>query len=180
LAQILICIISKTENNRYIVAKNKQQHKKGGVIMAIVRWSPFRGMVSLQDGMNSIFDEFFGRVPSRVEPEEGAWSPSVDISENNNAITINAEIPGMSKEDIKINIQDNTMTLKGEKKQEKEEKDANYHRVERSYGAFMRSFTLPTPVQADKVKASYKNGVLRIVLPKSEEVKPKEIPIEVN
>jgi len=148
--------------------------------MAIVRWSPFRGMVSLQDEMNKIFDEFFGRVPSGVEMDEGVWSPSVDISENNNVITINAEIPGMSKEDIELNIQDNTMTLKGEKKQEKEEKDADYHRVERSYGAFVRSFALPTAVQADKVKASYKNGVLRIILPKSEEVKPKEIPIEVN
>ncbi|MCJ7508682.1 MAG: Hsp20/alpha crystallin family protein, partial [candidate division Zixibacteria bacterium] len=105
--------------------------------MAIVRWSPFRGMVSLQDEMNKIFDEFFGRIPSRVEMDEGVWSPSVDISENNNTITINAEIPGMSKEDIELNIQDNTMTLKGEKKQEKEEKDANYHRVERSYGGFV-------------------------------------------
>jgi HSP20 family protein len=148
--------------------------------MSIIRWSPLRGMSSLQEEMNRVFDEFFGRVPLRVEKEEGIWAPSVDVSENNNAITINAEIPGMSKDDIKINIQDNTITLKGEKIQEKEEKDANYHRVERNYGAFVRSFTLPTPVQSDKVKASYKNGVLKIVLSKSEEVKPKEIPIEIN
>ena len=119
-------------------------------------------------------------VPTRLEEEEGVWSPSVDISEDNNSITINAEVPGTIKDNIKVNIQDNTITLKGEKKQEKEEKDANYHRIERNYGAFMRSFTLPAPVQSDKIKASYKNGILKIVLPKTEEVKPKEIPIDIN
>lgn len=148
--------------------------------MAIIRWRSRRGLWGFQDEMNRMFDEFPGCVPARLEEEEGVWSPSVDISEDNNSITINAEIPGMSKDDIKVNIQDNTITLKGEKRQEKEEGNANCHRVERSYGAFMRSFTLPTPVQSDKVKASYKNGILKIVLPKTEEVKPKEIPIDIN
>ena len=148
--------------------------------MALIRWRPMRGMFSLQDEMNRMFNEFFGRVPAQIEAEEGMWSPSADISESNDSITINAEIPGMSKDDIKVNIQDNTITLKGEKKHEKEEKDANYHRVERSYGAFVRSFTLPAPVQSDKVKASYKNGVLKITLPKTEEVKPKEILIDIS
>ena len=148
--------------------------------MTIMRWRPIRGMLSLQDEMNKVFDEFFGRIPGRVEDEESVWNPNVDISESGNWITINAEIPGMTKEDIKISIQNNTITLRGEKKQEKEEKDINHHRVERSYGAFVRSFSLPTPVETDKVKASYKSGVLKIVLPKTEEVKPKEIPVEIN
>ncbi len=148
--------------------------------MSIIRWRPTRGLFGLEYEMNRIFDEFFGRVPVQVEPEDGVWSPSVDVSESSNAITINAEIPGMSKEDVKINIQDNTVTITGEKKQEREEKEANYHRVERSYGAFMRSFSLPSSVKSDKIKASYKDGVLKMVLPKTEEMKPKEIPIETN
>jgi HSP20 family protein len=89
-------------------------------------------------------------------------------------------MPGMSKDDVKVSVQDNVLTLKGEKKQEKEEKDKNYHRVERSYGSFCRSFQLPTSVKADKVKANYKDGVLSITLPKTEEVKPKEIPISID
>ena len=91
-----------------------------------------------------------------------------------------AEVPGMLKEEIKINISENTLTIKGEKKEEKKEDDHNYHRVERRYGTFQRSFTLPTQIRGNKVKATYKDGVLTITLPKKEEVKPKEIPITVS
>jgi len=108
------------------------------------------------------------------------WSPTVDISETKDEVIVKAEVPGMTKEDISVFLQDNVLTLRGEKKQEKEEKDKTFHRVERSYGSFVRSFTLPTLVQADKVKAAYKVGVLQITLPKAEEVKPKEILISVN
>lgn len=148
--------------------------------MAIIRWRPTRGILGLQDEVNRMFDEFFGRVPAQVETEDSIWSPSVDMSEDNNSVIVEAEIPGMSKDDIKVNIQEDTIILKGEKKQEKEEKEANYHRIERSYGAFVRSFTLPAPVQSDKVKATYKNGILKITLPKTEEVKPKEISIDIS
>jgi HSP20 family protein len=148
--------------------------------MAITRWRPFRDLMSVQDEMNGLFDDFFGRPVVRRDWTEAAWCPCVDVSETKDSVIINTEIPGMSKDDVKVSIQDNVMTLSGEKKQEKEEKDANYHRMERSYGSFSRSFTLPTSVKADKVKAAYKDGILRITLPKSEEVKPKQIPITVE
>jgi HSP20 family protein len=137
-------------------------------------------MMSIQDEMNKLFDDFLDRPLMRTEWSEGVWNPSVDISETKDNVIIKAEIPGLSKEDVKISMQDNMLTLTGEKKQEKEEKEANYHRVERSYGAFSRSFALPTSVKSDKIKATYKDGVLFITLPKTEEVKPKEIPISIE
>jgi HSP20 family protein len=148
--------------------------------MAITRWRPFRDMVSIQDEMNKLFDDFFGRPLVRTEWTEGVWTPSVDVSEDKDNVVIKAEMPGMKKEDVKISVQDNVLTLKGEKEQEKEEKEKNYHRIERSYGSFCRSFQLPTAVKTDKIKASYKDGVLNISLPKTEEVKPKEIPISIE
>ena len=149
--------------------------------MTIMRWRPVRDIVSIQDEMNRMFDGFFGKKPQRwFEPEEGLWSPTVDVSEDKDNIMLTAEVPGLKKEDIKLSVQDNVLTISGEKKQEKEEKDADYHRLERSFGSFCRSFTLPTPVQPDKIKASYKEGVLKVTLPKTEEVKPKEIPINIS
>jgi len=148
--------------------------------MSIVRWRPFRDLVSIQDEMNRLFDDFFGRPLARTEWTEGVWSPTVDISEDKDNVIIRAEMPGTKKEDVNISIQDNVLTLKGEKKQEKEEKDKNYHRVERSYGSFCRSFQLPTSVKTDKIKANYRDGVLNITLPKTEEVKPKQIPISIE
>jgi HSP20 family protein len=148
--------------------------------MAITRWRPFRDVVSIQDEMNKLFDDFFGRPVLRTEWTDSAWNPSVDVSEDKNNVIIKAEMPGMNKEDIKISVQDGVLTFKGEKKQEKEEKDKNYHRIERSYGSFCRSFQLPTSVKSDKIKAGYKDGVLSIALPKAEEVKPKEIPISID
>lgn len=148
--------------------------------MAITRWRPLMDLVSMQDEMNRLFDDFFGRPLVRTEWTEGVWSPSVDVSEDKDNVIVKTEMPGMKKEDVKISIQDNVLTLKGAKKQEKEEKDANYHRIERSYGSFCRSFALPTSVKADKVKASYKDGVLNITLPKTEEAKPKEIPVSIE
>lgn len=148
--------------------------------MAIVRWRPFRDVVSIQDEMNRLFDDFFGRPVARTDWTEGVWNPSVDVSEDKDNVILRAEMPGMTKEDVRISIQDGVLTLRGEKKQEKEEKDKNYHRIERSYGSFCRSFQLPTSVKSDKVKATYKDGVLSITLPKTEEVKPKEIPISID
>jgi HSP20 family protein len=148
--------------------------------MAIVRWRPFRDMVSIQDEMNKLFDDFLGRPLMRTEWSEGVWNPSVDISETKDNVIIKAEMPGLNKEDVKISMQDNMLTLTGEKKQEKEEKETNYHRIERSYGAFSRSFSIPTSVKSDKIRATYKDGILSITLPKTEEVKPKEIPISIE
>ena len=151
--------------------------------MAIKRWRPFRDLVSIQDEMNKLFDDFFGRFPMRMEGMERMWAPNVNISETKDDIIAIAEIPGMTKDDIKVTLNENTLTLSGEKKREKkekEEKEENYHRIERSYGSFTRSFDLPAKIQFSKVEANYKDGVLQITLPKSEEVKPKEIPVAVN
>jgi HSP20 family protein len=106
------------------------------------------------------------------------WNPSVDIFENENDIVVKVEVPGMNAKDIDVRIENNVLMLKGERRFEKETKEENYHRVEREYGTFSRSFSLPTSVKEDKVMAEYKDGVLKIVLPKKEEVKPKSIKIE--
>ena len=148
--------------------------------MAITRWRPFRDVVSVQDEMNRLFEDIFGHRPARVHSTNGDWNPSVDVTENKDSLVVKAEMPGMNKDDVKISVQDNVLTLKGEKKQEKEEKEADHHRIERSYGSFCRSFQLPTTVSTDKIKANYKDGVLSITLPKTEEVKPKEIPISID
>jgi HSP20 family protein len=146
--------------------------------MAIMRWRPWGDMVNIQDEVNRLFDDFLVRSPARHV--DGRWIPAVDISEDENSLYVDVEIPGMKKEDIKVSLEHNILSLKGEKKQEKEVQEENYHRWERRYGSFARSFELPIAVQSDKIKASYKSGVLRIELPKAEEVKPKEIPIEVK
>lgn len=147
--------------------------------MTIVRWTPFRDMLGIQDEMNRLFNAYL--EGSREGSEDAVlWAPLVDICETDEEITVTSEMPGMKKEDVKISVQDNVLTLKGEKKQEIDEKEKNFHRVERSYGVFERSFSLPSSVQTDKIKASYKDGVLTITLPKSEETKPKEIDIAVK
>ena len=150
--------------------------------MAIVRWRPARDLLGIRDEMDRLFDEFFGNLPEQFGGEggQGMWVPAVDISETDRELIVTAEVPGAKKDDIKISVHDNTLTIKGEKKQEKETKEENFHRIERSYGAFQRTFTLPTIVDASKIKATYKDGVLKIRLPKKEEAKPKEIPISVE
>ncbi len=128
--------------------------------------------------MDRLWDEYFGAGRRALQPAEEAWLPAVDVSETEDKITVKAEIPGMEAKDIDISMVGDTLVIKGEKKAEKEEKDENYHMVERSYGSFSRSMKLPATVDPDKVDASYKNGVLIIVLPKKEEVKPKPIEIK--
>ena len=147
--------------------------------MAIVRWSPFRDIIGLQDEMNRLFDSF-SRSSDSPTLTEGTWAPSVDIYETKDAIVLDAELPGLNQKEISVTVVDNVLTIKGEKKQEKEVKEENYHRVERSYGSFSRSFTLPVGVKADSIKASYKDGVLKVSLPKAEETKPKQIDIDVK
>ena len=124
-----------------------------------------------------VFSDFINRGIFRLSDE---WAPGVDVVETKDEVVVRAEVPGMTKEDISVTLQDNVLILRGEKKQEQAENSATYHRVERMYGSFVRSFTLPTLVLADNVRAHYKNGILEITLPKAEEVKPKEISITVN
>ena len=146
--------------------------------MAVVRWSPMRDIMSVRDEMNRLFSEVF----SRPRDEEGAWfagawTPPVDIYDTNDALVLKAELPGFSKEDVSVELKDNTLILKGERKREAEVKEENYHRLERAYGAFQRSFSLPATVDQEKVKANYKDGVLELRLPKVEVAKPKRITI---
>jgi HSP20 family protein len=151
--------------------------------MAIVRWEPFRDLLSLQERMNRLFDESYrGRPASGGEDEwalGGSWAPAVDIYEQDGNIVLKAEVPGLEPKDVDIRVENNTLTLRGERKLDHEVKRENYHRVERAYGSFTRSFTLPNVVDTDSIKADYKDGVLRVVLPKREEAKPKQISINV-
>jgi HSP20 family protein len=142
-------------------------------------WRPFRELTTFRDEMDRIWDRFFGELPS-VEPFRAEWTPSLDVSETKDNFVVKAEVPGMDAKDIDISLAGDLLTIKGEKKQEKEEKDESYQRVERRYGAFTRTVRLPQEVQSDKIKADYKNGVLKITLPKSEEAKKREIKITVD
>jgi len=147
--------------------------------MAIRRWRPFDDLLKLQNEMESLFDEF-SRTPSRREVGEFDWYPYVDVSENEKEMKIEADLPGMKQEDIDINIDGNVLTIKGERKKEEETKEGNYYRSERHYGSFRRSFTLPSNLDVDKSKATFKHGVLTLTIPKLEEAKGKRIEIEVE
>jgi HSP20 family protein len=150
--------------------------------MAIVRWEPFRDLVSLQERMNRLFDESFRGI-NRTSGEEdwvgGAWAPAVDIYEQNGNIVLKAELPGVDPKDVDVRVENNILTLRGERKLDNEVKRENYHRVERAYGTFTRSFTLPNVVDTEKIKAEYKDGLLRMTLPKKDEARPKQISINV-
>ena len=143
----------------------------------ISRWEPFRDMLSLRADMDRLLGSLFG---GGHEDREGLWAPIVDIEEDNDSIIVKAEIPGMKKEDIKVSVQSNLLTITGERKHESETKNKTFHRVERSYGRFSRMITLPTDVDSDRVKANYKDGILSITLPKPEAVKPKHIEVEIK
>ena len=142
--------------------------------------APFREFDRMRRDMDRLWDSFLEGTPRRRGEERGEWLPSLDVSETKNELVVKAEVPGMDAKDIDISLSDGVLTIKGEKKQEKEEKEADYHLIERSYGAFTRSIQLPKEVQGEKINASYKDGILRITLPKSEEAKKKEIKIKVE
>src|SRR5204863_8080157 len=145
--------------------------------MAVVRWDPFRDLNLLQDRMNRLFDDA-GRGWRADEPAATTtWSPAVDIFETEAEIIVKAELPGMEQKDITLHLENNVLSLRGERKFEKEAKDENYHRIERSYGAFSRSFSIPATVDDENIRAEYKDGVLNIVLPKKEQARPKQINI---
>ncbi|MBZ5534983.1 MAG: Hsp20/alpha crystallin family protein [Acidobacteriia bacterium] len=149
--------------------------------MAKVRCEPFRDLITLQDRMNRLFDERFGRLRAGDGPmDTGVWSPAVDIYETDHDIVVKAELPEMKEKDIDIRLENDTLTLKGERKLEKETREENYHRVERAYGAFSRSFTLPTSVDQDRITAEYRDGVLKITLPKKAETKSKQIKVNIT
>ena len=149
--------------------------------MTLTKWDPFRDLVTLQDRMNRLFDESVRNVRTGDEALSSAtWSPAVDIYETANEVVVKAELPEVNQSDIDIQVENNTLTLRGERKLDKETKQENFHRIERAYGVFSRSFTLPSTVDQERIKADYKDGILRISLPKREASKPKQIKVAIS
>jgi HSP20 family protein len=149
--------------------------------MAIVRWDPFRDVAALQERINRIFNESFGR--SRDLDDEVSlydWNPPVDIYETTDGVVLKIELPGIKKEDVSVEIKDNVLTLKGERLIDPNIKDENYYRKERSFGKFHRSFSLQDPLKSDLIKASFKDGVLTVEIPRPEEEKPKRITVDID
>ena len=143
------------------------------------RWSPLRQLTNLRDEIDRLFDEPFSFL-GETQPFMGGWSPALDVFEDKDNLLVKAELPGMKKEDIEISLHDNVLSLSGERKEEHKHQEGEIHRSERFVGKFQRTLTLPTPVAADKVKASYKDGILTVTLPKTEESKPKQIEIKAS
>ncbi len=148
--------------------------------MAIVRFEPFSGAIAAQNQFERFLREAFSPAFGEGEASTRTWAPPVDIYENGDNLELKAELPGVNPDEVEIRVEDNTLYLKGERKFEKEVKEQSYHRVERTYGTFTRTFSLPNSIDADKVTASYKDGVLTLTMPKKEEAKPKTIKINVS
>jgi len=147
--------------------------------MALVRFEPFRGLFNSQDRFNRVLSQAFSQAFGDEESKLGSWAPAVDIFETDENLVVKAELPGVDPKDVEVRVEDSTLYLKGQRKFENEVKDENYHRIERSYGSFTRTFALPSSINADKVAAEYKDGMLTLTLPKREEAKPKTIKIQV-
>jgi HSP20 family protein len=142
------------------------------------RWEPFRGVSTLQDQINRLFTGTLERAGE--ESSLTAWAPAVDIYETEHELVVKADLPDVDPKDLDIRVENNVLTIRGERKFEKEVNEENYLRVERAYGAFARSFTLANTVNSDAIKADYRNGVLTLSIPKREEAKPKQIKVNVN
>lgn len=144
--------------------------------MALVRWDPFRELTALQSEVNRLL----GRSMAGETSERQSWLPSMDVVESEGDIKFKAELPGMKPEDIRIEMEDNVLTISGERKFEEKVREDKYYRIERRYGSFSRSIALPQNVRADQIEANYENGVLEVTIPKAEETKPKKIEVKVG
>ena len=142
--------------------------------MTLMRWTPWQELESMNRQLSRLLDDSHTAMGS----EGGHWAPSVDIRETDDALLVQAELPGIDKKDVRLEVKDGVLTISGERRYEKDVKEENVHRIERSYGSFTRSFSLPTNIDADKVNAEMKDGVLSVRLPKRESAKPKAIEIE--
>jgi HSP20 family protein len=146
----------------------------------IIRWDPFRELAALQERMNTLFEDASGRRRKTDDYITGSWIPAVDVRETKDTLEITVEVPGLDPKDVEISVENSILTLKGCRNFEKAAEGETYHRVERSYGAFERSFTLPTNVDPERINAVYRHGVLALSLPKREEAKPRAISIRVE
>ena len=147
--------------------------------MVVTRWDPFRELATLQNRVNTLFQDY-GRGSNDELTTSGSFAPAVDVYEDEHKVTLKLEIPGVNQDDVDIRVENNTLTVRGERKFEKEEKEENFHRIERRYGSFFRSFTVPNTVNTENVKAGYDAGVLRVELEKRAEAKPKQIKVQVS
>jgi HSP20 family protein len=144
-------------------------------------WDPFRELEEMRSRMSALFDRWPALPYRKEEPFDlTEWAPAVDIAEDDKEYTIKAELPGVNKEDVKVTVDGGLLSITGERKSEKEEKDKKYHRIERSYGSFMRSFTLPEGTASDKIAAEFKDGILKLRLPKDEKAKSKTVDVKVG
>jgi HSP20 family protein len=168
-----------------ILASSRQSHtfnpkkiSEGGFTMTVLtRWEPFREFTTLQDRINRVFRDTYSEGSRDESLATSSFAPAVDVYEDEHNVTLKVEVPGIDEKDIDIRLENNTLTVHGERKIEKEEKEENYRRVERQYGSFTRTFTLPATVDSDNVSANYDKGVLTITLPKKAEAKPKQIKV---
>lgn len=151
--------------------------------MALVRWNPTKELMNVEREFNRLLDSFgnrFGLRDTDEGLENAVWSPLTDISEDNDKYVVSMDIPGVDKKDVKISYKNGSLIVSGERKQESEDKSSKYHRIERAYGKYYREFTLPEKIVEDKIEANFKDGTLKVTIPKAEEAKPKEIAIHVN
>lgn len=152
--------------------------------MTLVKWNPARELMSIEKEFNKLFNTFSNKFgisnEGENEMENAVWAPLTDISEDNDNYYLNLDVPGVDKNDVKISYSNGNLVIKGERKDEKETKKSEYHRIERSFGKFFRSFTLPEKIKEDKIEAKFKDGALSIVIPKADEVKPREIEVKIN
>ena len=146
----------------------------------ITRWDPLREFATIQDRMNRLFSSSYGNEGREEALTNTAFAPPVDVYEDEHSVTLKIEVPGIDEKDVDVRIENNTLTVHGERKFEKEEKEENYRRVERQYGSFTRTFTLPNTVDQESVQADYDKGVLKIKLAKKQEAKPKQIKVNVG
>jgi HSP20 family protein len=144
----------------------------------MMRWDPWREMMGLRNAMDRLFDESFIRAPRSWTGDEGAWDFALDMYQTDNDVVVKANVPGMDPEEVDITITGDTVTIRGEHKEEQETKDQDYFRKEIRYGNFNRSVTMPVPVKSDKAEATFENGILTLTLPKAEEAKPKQIKVK--
>jgi HSP20 family protein len=144
----------------------------------LMEWRPFREVSRLRREMDRLWDDYYGSGRRGLQPLEAEFAPAVDVKESAEAVVVKAEVPGIDAQDINISVTGDVLTINGEKKSEREEKEANYHLVERNYGSFSRAIKLPAAVDLDKIEAKYDQGVLTVTCPKKEAVKPKAIEIK--
>ena len=145
--------------------------------MTLIKWEPSEGLSALRRDMNRLIDDFLGDGPFHFE-RESAFSPNIEVSDTKEAVVVKAQVPGVSQDNLQVSVTDDTLTLKGEIKEEEKKEEKNYYRREFRYGSFARTIPLPAAVQSEKAEAKLKDGVLEITMPKSEQAKVKEIPVQ--